>query len=105
MIETLQDLGLVDLLLGGAVVASLVGGLRNRRGLLGSIASAVGTALLGWVVAAALMAWGPDAVQPALRASRLLELAPPPVSAVQQLYALGSGLVAELDPRAAAAAG
>lgn len=68
VIETLQNLGLVDFLVGGAVVLSLLGALKSRRGLLGSLASAVGTALqLVFVVGTHLVAALDARMAPAFR--------------------------------------
>ena len=96
MTATLQDLGLVDLLVGAAVLASLLGALRARRGLLGALASAVGAALVCWVGAAVLLAAGPAEAVEAVDASRLLAVLPPPVTAVEQAYRLATLLLAGL---------
>jgi hypothetical protein len=96
MTETLRQLGLVDLLVGAAVLASLLGALRARRGLLGALASALGTAVLCWLGAAALLGFGPAVATDAVQASRLFDLVPPPVAAVEQAYRLGAQLLAAL---------
>lgn len=96
MTATLQDLGLVDLLVAGAVLVSLLGALRARRGLLGALASAVGTALVCWLAAAVVLAAGPAVAVDAVDASRLFAVLPPPVTAVEQAYRVGAELLTGL---------
>ncbi|GAA1430718.1 hypothetical protein GCM10009616_16020 [Microlunatus lacustris] len=97
MTETLRELGLVDLVVGVAVLASLLGALRARRGLLGALASALGTAVLCWLGAAALLGFGPAVASEAVSASRLFALLPPPVAAVEQAVRLGAQLLGWLN--------
>ena len=94
MTETLQELGVVDLVVGVAVLASLLGALRARRGLLGALASALGTAVVCWLVAAVLLGFGPAAAADAVSARQLFALLPPPVAAVEQAVRLGAQLLA-----------
>lgn len=92
MSETLQDLGLVDVLVGAVVLASLLWALRARRGVVGALASAVATALVCWVAAAVVLAAGPAAAVDAVDASRLFAVLPPPVTAVEEAYRLLTSL-------------
>ncbi|GAA1831989.1 hypothetical protein ACFFOM_03355 [Microlunatus capsulatus] len=96
MTATLQDLGLVDLLVAGAVLVSLLGALRARRGVLGALASAVGTALVCWLAAGVVLAAGPAVAVDAVDASRLFAVLPPPATAVEQAYRVGAELLAGL---------
>lgn len=98
MIATPQDLGLVDLLVAVAVLGSLLGALRARRGVLGALASAAGTALVCWLAAAVVLAAGPAVAVDAVGASRLFGALPPPVTAVEQAYRVGAELLAGLTP-------
>ena len=93
MTETLRELGLVDLVVGVTVLASLLGALRARRGPVGALASALGTAVVCWLAAAAVLGFGPPVAAEAVSASRLFALVPPPVSAVEQAVRLGAQLV------------
>lgn len=52
-------LTLVDLIVVVAIIGAFAGGLRHRRSLLAAAGSALGTALLCWIVAAAVVAWAP----------------------------------------------
>jgi hypothetical protein len=94
MTETLQGLGLVDLVVGVAVLASLLGALRARRGLLGALASGLGTAVVCWLAAAVVLGFGPPAAGAAVEGSSLFAAVPPPVAAVEQAHQLGAGLMA-----------
>lgn len=105
MTETLQQLGLVDLVVGVAVLASLLGALRARRRLLGTLASALGTTVLCWLGAAALLGFGPAAASEVVAASQLFALLPPPVAAVEQAVRLVAQLLAELTSATGASAG
>lgn len=98
MTGTLQELGLVDLVVGVAVVASLLGALRARRGLLGALASALGTALVCWLAAAVVLASGPALAVDLVGASGLFAVLPPPVAAVEQAQGLAAQLLAQLAP-------
>ena len=104
MTETLRQLGLVDLVVGVAVLASLLGALRARRGLLGTLASALGTAVLCWLGAAAVLGFGPAVASEAVSASRLFALVPPPVAAVEHAVRLGGQLLAGLSSTTGASA-
>ncbi len=55
-----SHLGLVDLAIGLIIVASIIGALRRRAGLIAALASGVGTAVVLWLIAGGLIAWAPD---------------------------------------------
>jgi hypothetical protein len=105
MTETLRGLGAVDLVVGLVVLGSLLSALKVRRGVLGALASAVGTAVVCWLVAAALLAFGPSGAADAVRDSRLFSLLPPPVAAVEQAYRWAGQLLAWLTSAASDARG
>ncbi len=93
----LTHLGLADLVIALIVVASILGALRRRAGLIAALASGVGTALVLWLVAGALLAWGPSSIASVTQSSALLQLVPPPVHALQQLGDLVGQGIARLD--------
>ena len=100
MTETLRGLGAVDLVVGLVVLGSLLGALKVRRGALGALASAVGTTLVCWLVAAALLAFGPRGAAEAVEGSRLFSLLPPPAAAVEEAYRWGGQLLVWLTSAA-----
>lgn len=94
--QAVRDLGLVDLLVVALVVISVLGALRGRRGILAAAASGIGTALVCWLAAGAVLAWAPPSWQAPVAHSALVQLVGPPVSALEQAGQIGSRLVGEL---------
>lgn len=81
----LSHVGLVDLIIGLIIVASVIGALRRRAGIVAALASGVGTAVVLWLIAGGLIAWAPEAVSTATGNSALVSLVPPPTHALHQL--------------------
>lgn len=92
-------LTLVDLVVVLLVLGSFVGALRRRRGLVAAVGSALGTALLCWVAAAAVTLWAPPSWSHAVRASALAGLVPLPVTALREAGRLVSELLARIAAR------
>ncbi|GAA4680676.1 hypothetical protein [Nocardioides nanhaiensis] len=80
----LAHLSLLDLVVLVTVVAAVVGALRRGAGLLGAVGSALGTALVAWLVLAALVAWGPGPWGHAARDTALIRAVPAPERAWDQ---------------------
>lgn len=95
--QTLRGLGLVDLVVAALVVISVLGALRGRRGVLGAVASGVGTALVCWLAAGAVIAWAPPSWRAPVAHSVLVQVVAPPVSALEQAGQIGSRLVSGLS--------
>lgn len=81
----LSHVGLIDLIIGLIIVASVIGALRRRAGIIAALASGVGTAVVLWLIAGGLIAWAPAAVGTAVGDSALVSLLPPPTHALHQL--------------------
>ena len=92
-----SHIGLVDLVIGLIIVASIVGALRRRAGLIAALASGVGTAVVLWLVSGALIVWGPGALGTATANSALISLVSPPTHALHELGTLVSGQLDRLD--------
>ena len=80
----LGSLSLVDVVIGVAVLLSVVGALRRGR-LVGAIGSALGTVLVAWLVVAVVVTWGPRDVAREVRASEFAQVLPVPQRAMQQI--------------------
>lgn len=86
--NTLGQLGVVDLLIGLLVVLAVLGAARRRSGLLGALAAGLTAAVLCWLTAAVALDWGSSTVISAVRSSALLDLVPPPSQALIELQRL-----------------
>lgn len=81
----LTALGLIDVLALLIVAFAIVGSLRRRAGLLGALGSALGAALLVWLLLGAAVSWGSPNLASAARASRVATLVPLPQRAFHQV--------------------
>lgn len=88
---SLDHIGLVDLLVAGFVVLGVVGALRARSGLLGTVGTVIGSLVVAWIVTTALVVWGPNGVSDTVRRSTFAETFPAPTRALAQLGLTDSG--------------
>ena len=91
--QFLSHLTLVDLVAVVAIVLSVGGALRGRRGLPGAVGAALGTAVVCWLIAAAVVIWGPAHWREVVRSSELVRLLPPPVVVIEQARLLVATIV------------
>ena len=80
-----SSLDLVDLVLLIAVVAGVVGTLRRGAGLLAAVGSVLGTLLVAWLLAVAVIAWGPASWGRVAQESAVVEAVPVPHRALDQV--------------------
>lgn len=81
----LSRIGVVDLLVGAAVLISVVGALRRGGGLGGVVAAGVGVTALSWLVVTAAVVWGPPSIAAAAERSAFSDTLPPPTHALAEL--------------------
>jgi hypothetical protein len=86
--RTLASLGAVDLLVLLLVVGGVVGTLRRGGGLLAAAGSVLGSLLVAWLVAVAVVTWGPTSWAQVTEQSALVQAAPVPHRALDQVGAL-----------------
>lgn len=80
----LARLGLLDLVVLVTVLLAGIGALRRGAGVLGALGSALGTAVVAWLVLAALVTWGPRPWDHAARDTALIRAVAAPERAWDQ---------------------
>ena len=83
--HTLASLGIVDLAALVLVAAGVVGTLRRGGGVLAAVGSGLGSLLVAWLVAVAVVTWGPGSWARTTEHSALIEAAPVPHRALGQV--------------------
>lgn len=84
----LSTANLVDLVVAVIVVLVVAGALKRGSGLLGAAASGVVSLVGLWLIAVAVVAWGPSGAADVTASSRLVTSVPYPHHAVEQVQSL-----------------